>query len=382
MTTFRSKTARAGFQSLSLLALCGLAGTATATAPADRGTPLIPPGFEPVVQTFQASNLNNMALLIGDRNGVFLRVVKGNLDLDQTYTNWSATKMLTGLTIASLVEDGVLSYQARPQDLLSFWTTSPTDNRSRANLGQLISMTAGFDNLFAHVVPCLTDGNSTLSACGQIQYNTQGALFASNPGTTFYYGTLPHYTAGLMAEAATGQSFQALLRTRVLDPAGASAGTGFGNPSQTHHRPDGGVVGRANDYALILTALLDGRIIDDLAAFATDRTVGVNFIVKPAAPGGRIGDWHYATGVWLECDDAVFSARCAQEPIISSTGAWGWTPWVDLRNQYWGLLAIVQPPNATFPSPAITAIDLEQQLQPLIVPARIALDRIFVSGVN
>ncbi|HJU40886.1 MAG TPA: hypothetical protein VJ724_15045, partial [Tahibacter sp.] len=46
----------------------------------------------------------------------------------------------------------------------------------------------------------------------------------------------------------------------------------------------------------------------------------------------------YGIGNWIE----TFSAS-ADAPTISSTGAFGFTPWVDFDARYWGVLMVQQP---------------------------------------
>ena len=54
--------------------------------------------------------------------------------------------------------------------------------------------------------------------------------------------------------------------------------------------------------------------------------------------------------------------------MLSSPGAFGFTPWVDFGKGYWAIIAIEENTGKGF-DPASVAVELEQALQPLIETA-------------
>lgn len=55
-------------------------------------------------------------------------------------------------------------------------------------------------------------------------------------------------------------------------------------------------------------------------------------------------------------------------PVISSAGAFGFTPRFDFGCRYWAIIVLKEPLNRGF-DPAQRSIALEQELQPLIAEA-------------
>ena len=74
----------------------------------------------------------------------------------------------------------------------------------------------------------------------------------------------------------------------------------------------------------------------------------------------------YGLGVWLECVPA--RRPC---PVVSSAGAFGWTPWFDREAGYFALLAMYRlPERGAAAMPVVAdAVLLQQQIKPLIVQA-------------
>jgi CubicO group peptidase (beta-lactamase class C family) len=70
------------------------------------------------------------------------------------------------------------------------------------------------------------------------------------------------------------------------------------------------------------------------------------------------GQWHCALASWRKCDTPTFTSQCATQRLVSSPGAFGWTPWIDYDRGYWAVIGM--------PDEASNGVALEQQLQPLI----------------
>ncbi len=155
------------------------------------------------------------------------------------------------------------------------------------------------------------------------------------------------------------------MRARLLDPLGVSSATRYAAQAGENTRYSGNMRSSADDYAILLTALLTGDIVSDRTGYLRDRLASAFIGHRPAATEQVSGDWHYGFGFWKECDDMSYSATCDTNPTISSAGAFGFTPWVDFANGYWGIIAMEEIPGAGF-SPAAISVTLEQELQPLI----------------
>jgi serine-type D-Ala-D-Ala carboxypeptidase/endopeptidase len=309
-----------------------------------------------------AFSVPNAAIIIGSKTGgVRLRYEKGTFKLTDAHLVASASKMMAGLTILKMVEDGQMSLADNPQKYLPYWTTSPTDPRSRVTLAQLLAFTSGF-NQSETAVDCIGNANTTLQACAEVYYN-QG--ITSVPGAAFAYGNGHLEIAGAMAEIAGGKSFAQLFKDKVSTRLAIGQVSAIDFPSATNPRVAGGGKSTGEEYAKMLDAVLGGRALNNLTTFQSDQTANVSFIFRPSA-ATNTGDWHYAAASWRECDTPVFGTTCAATRVISSPGKFGWTPWIDFDNNYYAIITM-EGDNALDSSPISVA--LEQRLQPLIVAA-------------
>lgn len=311
-----------------------------------------------VTAAANASFVPNLYIIVGTRAGVVYRYEKGSFPSASTYPIASASKLVASATIQRLVDRGVMRLDDNPQRYLSYWTSSAADQRSRVTLEHLLSFTSGFntDDLTAG---CIADAMTTTALCARALYD---AGLSTAPGAAFAYGPAHMQIAAAMAEAATGKSWAALVRDELATPFALTT-TFYASPSASNPRISGGAVSSIEDYAKLMAALLDGRLVRDPVAFRQDRTIGLAIVNQPDDAVSN-GQWHYALGAWRECDDIPFSARCSSQNILSSPGAFGWTPWVDYDRGYWAIIGMQQGFGGSTES-----IRLEQQIQPLIAAA-------------
>ncbi|NDJ59857.1 MAG: beta-lactamase family protein [Chloroflexi bacterium] len=292
-------------------------------------------GWDGVTSVIEASDLNELVVIVGNADGILYQHAKGFLvqfgGEDFTVDIYSASKWLTAATIMQLVEQGVMSLDDRPQDYLDWWTAAPSDPRSQVTLAQLLSFTSGFSG----EPLCIFLGNAGFEDCARRMYDN---FHNYTPGTAYVYSSTHMHIAGVMAEQATGRSFNQLFRELVADPLGISEATRFATPSETNPWPAGGGQSTANDYARFLEALLRGDILArSRAVMFRDWTAAPVQIVQ--SPMDGFADWHYALGAWRECYEPSWAPNCADEVLISSGGAAGWFPWIDVERGYYGLIA-------------------------------------------
>lgn len=349
MSTLFNKTARAAISAIALFTATACGGSGSSPSPTAGGgtqtptpsptpSPTPPPqathDFSAVTQAIEDYSDDNFAVLIGTKDGQIYSYTKGNFSLDGRYMIASASKWLTSATIMRLVDEGTLSLSDRPQDHLGFWTADLMDPRADITLEHLLSFTSGF-NQNPGSLNCQPAAIITVTQCAQQVYNDG---IDTQPGFGFAYGPEHMQIAAAMAEAATGMAFADIVRTKLAEPLGMSENTDFVNPTRRNPLASGGAESTANDYALFLTALLDGRLVADPDLFLAERTSDKELIFRPGA-AQDFGDWQYALGSFLECDKPEFDESCAAEAIYSSPGAFGWTPWIDRNAGYWGIVA-------------------------------------------
>jgi CubicO group peptidase (beta-lactamase class C family) len=305
----------------------------------------------------------DVTLLIGDADGTLLVHEKGASTADTEYRIASATKWITAATIMTLVEDGTMSLSDNPQDYIQFWTSDSSDARSRVTLEQLLSFTSGYRGR-PGLVPCATNADSSLDACVQSVYANYHQY---EPGTTYFYGPAHMHTAGLMAELATGSTWQELVVDRVAEPLGFEDTVSWALAGPDHPMPSGGLRTSGASYARFLQAIAAGDLVaGSRADMAAERTSELVIAYTPI--DDTIGPWTYALGQWRECDEATWTTSCDQAQVSSSPGAFGFYPWYDHVNGYWAVLALELPLNANS-QPTRLSVPLGQSLQPLIVDA-------------
>lgn len=319
-----------------------------------------PPAPDPWVAVKTAvdnSSVNNMRLVIGDSNGVLLDYEKGSFATDGQHLIASATKWLSALVVYRLIEQGVMTAQDQPQDYLPYWTNDPNDPRSRITLQRLLAFTSGFNNPPAQP-GCVGNGMATLQSCVQTIYATG---LDTEPGTAFAYGPEHLHIAAAMAEVASGLGFSELFDQSIRAGLTVSMNTRIVVPSAQNPRASGGGESSVDDAVSILQDLLSGNALADTAPFYADNTATpVTFAFRPSGIGQ---DWHYAQGAWRVCEQPVWDLSCENKVILSSPGAFGWTPWIDETNGYFGLIAMEE---SIFTSPSETAVELMIELLPLV----------------
>ncbi|MEM9055099.1 MAG: serine hydrolase domain-containing protein [Pseudomonadota bacterium] len=320
------------------------------------------PDFSAVQAAVEVSNIADMAILIGDETGLLFSYEKGSFTVDQSVSIASASKMVFGLVIWDLIETGDLSRTDNPQDYIDFWTGIAGDARSEITIDQLLGFTSGF-NQPPDEPGCVGDRQVSLQDCVQTIYEDG---LDTLPGTAYSYGPEHMQIAALMAVGATGQTNADLLNERIIQPLGMSAVTRYRIVAGDNPRYSGAMVSTAQDYGLLLTALMDGRLVSDRAGYLEDRTSAVSFAYRPGDVGGK--DWHYGFGFWKECDDLQYTANCDERPTISSPGTLGFTPWIDFDTGYWGIIAMEEVQINGDPAAAVS-VQLEQEVQPLIEAA-------------
>lgn len=349
-----------GITSLAVVG-CGSGGGVSMSGPSGPVPPpptVSQPDFSAVMAQADASAASDLAILIGDETGILFSYEKGNYDIDDQVAIASASKMVFGLLLWDLVESGDLNRDDTPGTHIGFWTNMAGDARSEITLDQLLGFVSGFNEPPANP-GCISDGAIALTDCVETIY--LGGL-DTLPGDAFYYGPEHMQVAGLMASAATGQTIADLIDARLSQPLGLTQ-TLYPSAAGDNPRFSGQMRSSADDMARLLTAVLAGDLVSDRDGYLEDRTASVTFGSRPA--GLDATDWHYGFGFWKECDDLSYTAACDDDPIISSPGAFGFTPWIDFEHGYWGIVAIEAVSIGGRPASQVS-VELQQNVQPIV----------------
>lgn len=279
-----------------------------------------------------ASFLNEAFVAVGNaQDGRLWDYSKGSTSETKLYPTASAIKWVTSVVLLRLVHEGTMSLDDSPGQYLSYWEDEDND----ITLRMLLSFTAGFRcRPLSLEVPCVYSPFSSIEACAENVYTNAGILL-DEPGTTYFYGPCHMLTAAAMAQEATGQSWQEIFDTQV--------GTDLGMTS-TVYKNNANVAGGAefsgNDLEVFLRAMLS-RDTDFLSAelweeMVRDQTsTPVTFSYTPVPDKYP---FHYGLGVWRECLADEFDASCEEVNVVSTTGSFGVSGWVDYENGIYGLI--------------------------------------------
>ncbi|ATG54470.1 hypothetical protein CFK41_06580 [Brachybacterium ginsengisoli] len=144
----------------------------------------------------------------------------GPVHEDTLFDMASVTKVVTTLTAATLIEDGLLDPEAPIAEHLD----SP---HPRITARQLLTHTAGLPPVMS-IWQIPGDRRAKLEAISR-------ATLDAEPGTAHAYSCIGFILLGTLLEELTGLSLPQLARRRVLDPAGAT-GAGWAPPAQQASR--------------------------------------------------------------------------------------------------------------------------------------------------
>jgi len=231
----------------------------------------------------------------------------------------SASKMFTAVMIAQLVEQGALRYE----DPVGRHLPGLTSERLRetVELRHLLAHTSGLGELMDERWE--RSSRSLWREVDDWMSLVRDAEPEFEPGSRFRYSNAGYLLLGAVLEAATGRSYEELLRARILEPAGM-AGAGlfcldeplpdvaqgyshqrFGSRggdaafadrwwstqfcSAYRGSPAGGAYATADDMTRFLQALHDGRLLPERA---------LAVLLEPRVAMDR-GDVHYGYGFML-----------------------------------------------------------------------------------
>lgn len=285
------------------------------------------------------AGLPGTSLLVLEDGELVEQEAWGTYTLDTVVPIASASKWLTGATIMALVDDGVLDLDAPISTYLPDVTGRPGTITTR----QLLAFTSGVE--FDERIACYQDLAMTLAECNA---EILAMPLLGEPGTGYRYtGTHLHVAAGV-AEAITGQPFEALFQERIAGPL-AMADTTFTSPlrqataADGHPHPAGSAFSSLGDYGRFLEMLVHDGVAPDgtrilsseaVAEMSTVQTWDARFV--SAARYRKVSETPYGLGHWIDVADPEGHAL-----VESSPGAFGFRPWIDHVNGIAGVHLIV-----------------------------------------
>jgi CubicO group peptidase (beta-lactamase class C family) len=351
---------------LALGLACG--GGASSSSPTTPPAPAPTAAWTPVTAAIQAAQSefpNGVCVEVATPAGVVYSQGFGGFTNGDAVLVASASKWVTSTVLMRLVDQGILSLETQTKALLVDRSGHPwAGNMGEITLRQLLSFTSGIsgdDSSSENVLITLDEAVERI-------YDDDSAT-ASAPGSYFYYGNTHMRIAARMAEVATGKSWGQLFDEQLRTPLGF-ASTSIYSGGGPNPNPAGGLKCTGLEYmrflAMQLRGGLDGtQLILSPGAITAQRTDGyastttISYSPYMEALGKS---YHYALGNWLET--ARGGAPSASDPVLrySSTGTFGWAPWVAADGSY---AAIVMTQQST-QGDLVPSETLKATLDPLI----------------
>ena len=175
-------------------------------------------------QLQQDAKIAGMAVAITDREKVLYAegfgvdsIERPNIKVTEhsLFRIASITKVVTGITMLSLAEEGLLSLDTPVKDTLPWLTLADKNTEKQVTLRHLLSHTSGLE---AEYTP---DGFREESALEfSLREGLPNAKILFPLGEGYCYSNWGIRLASAMAEKVTGKQFTQLARERVLDPLG------------------------------------------------------------------------------------------------------------------------------------------------------------------
>jgi CubicO group peptidase (beta-lactamase class C family) len=278
-----------------------------------------------------------ITVIVFQHGQMLYRLDRGALAPDAQLPIASASKWLTAALVMTVVDEGKLSLDAPIGQRLPEFTGAA----GNITLRQILSFTSGQGSLKGLVDVRQDPRISLAESARQIAQ----LPLQDQPGTVFKYGSPALQIAGALAEQAAGRSWSQLFDERIARPLGM-AHTLWGNPLWPNvppsdiHNPNlqGGATTTAEDYGKFLTMLAaqgvyEGhRILSAQSVDMMETTQTRDLPMGFTPPGGAQAKLQYALGNW--CEIVETNGSCT---VVSSPGALGTYPWLDRRNDLYGI---------------------------------------------
>lgn len=277
------------------------------------------------------------------------RVSFGTISPDTQYPIASASKLLTAVTIMTLVDEGLLTLDAP----VSRWLPGIKGEAGNLTLRLLLSQTSGLAGSGGELYDLAQDHRMTLL---ESALDVTRRPLVTPPGTVFAYGGPGFQVAGAVAEAATGKPWAEIFREKLGLPLAMSRtywthlrlSSEEELPVNETRNPvlQGGAVSTAEDYMHFLSMLAQGgvfngkRILSDrsIDELFTNQTLHARMMPTGASV---LPDANYSLGSWCETWDK--EGRCERN---SSIGYFGVYPWVERFSGRFGIIFIYNRQNA------------------------------------
>lgn len=275
-------------------------------------------------------SLPGAVLITATSGGEIMVWVSGELNEHSQVPVASASKWVSSAIIMRLVEEKVLSLDARIDSYIPW-----DDNEwGKVTLRQLLNFTAGAPT--GHL----------LTFSPEIELEEMVSSIAamkpsSEPGVEFTYGGITMQIAAYVAELQTGMSWNELFERYISLPLGMQSSTYIhpiffgGHIKAKTPNVAAGLHTSAYDYIKFLNGIANPTSKTSLLSKTSVRAIEHDYtskLVQNFRPPGAAANWSYGLGLWCE---RVENNECE---IVNSAGAYGTFPWINRETGSYGVL--------------------------------------------
>jgi CubicO group peptidase (beta-lactamase class C family) len=237
----------------------------------------------------------------------------------------------------SLVEEGKISLD----DTVSKYIPEFTGEKASITIRQLFAHTSGLPT----ETRCRNDKKTSLESCAR---EIAALKLKSTPGDEFFYAGVSMHVGGRIAEIVSGKSWNDLFVEKIAAPLGMTETDFFAYGPTKNPRPAGDVRSSADEYARFLQMLLqqgtfNGKRILSPASVVEmhkdqtgDARIEYTIYEKHRGLDPNLLLARYGVGMWRE----KFDLNSGQVHELSSQGALGFTPWIDVERNLAAVISV------------------------------------------
>jgi CubicO group peptidase (beta-lactamase class C family) len=290
-----------------------------------------------------ASALGGATLLLMQDGELLYWKSYAGFDLDERVAIASSSKWITAGVLLRVIDEPAagLSLDDTTDKWLNWGAGDPL--KGAITMRQMYSHTSGMDG------NALSVGNDSFT-WEQMATAARLQPLLYDPGAQFHYGQVSMQVASYICMLAAGEDdYNALLADELTVPLGMARTSFTDNDGLAHTQPlaAGGLFSTARDYALYLQMLLDFGMHDGqhfispqmIGEMLTDQIppgVQPPFDYSPYGGVAGMEGTRYGLGNWRE----VVDPDTQELYVASCQGAFGFSPWIDLRRHVVGVLCV------------------------------------------
>jgi len=273
-----------------LLALLAAAGLPAAAGQAPAASPINAPSSAAVQKALEYSKSNNgLSLFILQNGKLLFEDYHNGYAKDDTHLLASATKSFSGVLLAALVEDQIVSsFDEKVSQTITEWAADPA--KANITLRQLLNLTSGIDpGPIGRIVPYA---------------QALKANATESPGTVFQYGPVPYQIFGEVVKRKLGKETAIeYLNRRLFKPIGLEMpGWRYGQDSNPAMATGASL--KASEWAKFGEFLRNRGRWNGQALIRSDL---IEELFKPSAANPSFG-----IGFWLDAASDIESEESGQ----------------------------------------------------------------------